>query len=146
MNINDFREFLESFCLPEDKINEFISNKSLFIKNNNIFLSNNKLEKNEVFNNGLIFINLQKLLPSSYLLKYIQKNTKPIKLKSEKQSLNFTYSKSLSLDSIEKNQRLVGDRYYIVEYKETILGYAKFIETQKHSVINIMNIGEYLKE
>ncbi|MDA3855200.1 MAG: hypothetical protein PF569_02990 [Candidatus Woesearchaeota archaeon] len=146
MDIRELREFLEKFCLPEDKIDEFTSNKSLIVKNSNIFLTNKKLNKDEVFTNGLIFVNLQKLLPSSYLLKYIHQNTKPIKIKSEKQSLNFTYAKSLSLDSVNCNQRLVENQYYIVEYQETILGYAKFIQDQKHAIINIMNIGEYLKE
>lgn len=146
MNIEEFKGFLEKFCLPEDKIKEFMLNKSLVAKNSNIFLIDKKLEKNEVFRDGLVFINLQKLLPSSYLLRYIHENTKPIKIKSEKQSLNFTYAKSLSLDSVNCNQRLLEDRYYIVEYQETLLGYAKFIQDQKHPVINIMNIGEYLKE
>jgi hypothetical protein len=132
MNIQELKEFLNNFCLPEDKIEQFISNKSIVSKNNNIFLTNKKFEKNEIFDEGLIYIKLRTLLASKYLLRFIKDNSEgAVTIKNEKQALNYTYGKSLSFDSIEKNHPLIKNKYYIVEYNDNILGYAQIDKTKK---------------
>jgi len=146
MDIPELKGFLSNFCLPEDKIDEFILNKSIVTKNDNIFLTNKDFTKREVFNDGLIFIKLKILLPSKYILSFIHKNTKPIIIKSQKQALNYTYGKSLSLDSVNKNQQLQDGKYYILESNKIALGYVQYKKTERFPIFNLMNIGEYLKE
>ncbi|MCA9459840.1 MAG: hypothetical protein KC550_04805, partial [Nanoarchaeota archaeon] len=101
MNIIELKEFLEQFQVKELKINEFLQNKKIIEINNNFFLIKNddKLNKNQVFQDTLIYIQLKDMLPSKYLLEFINKNSNSkVELKGEKQAINFTYGKNLSLE------------------------------------------------
>lgn len=145
MNKQDIIQFLEKFELDNQTIDKFLENKQIIEKNKNIFLTDKPFDKNQVLDNGIIFIQLNKFLPTTYLLKFISENTPTIQVKSQKQAMNYTYGKNLSFDSTIKTT-LVNSRCYIVKFEDMILGYAKIDKTQKHPIINEMNIGEYLKE
>lgn len=146
MNKEELIQFLSNFEINENTIADSLNNKQIHTINQNVFISDNKFEKNQIFGDILLFIKLKKLLPSKYLLKFIQTHTKTINIKSEKRALDFTYGKNLSFDSIIKEQILINQKYYIISYKDNILGYAQIDKKQKAPIINIMNIGEYLKE
>ena len=151
MNLNELKQFLEKFNINKEIIEEYLNNKKIININNNLFLINkeDEFKKNQVFSDNLIFIQLNQLLPSKYLLKFISKNSKnKIEVKSEKQALEFTYSKSLSLQSIINKYQLKfkENQYYLIEYNN-ILGYFQYNPKNKtHPLKNIMNIGEYLHE
>ncbi len=151
MEINELREFLTKFKLDLNSIENYLNNKKIITINKNIFLSENKFENNEVYKDELLFINLNdKLLPSKFLLEFIRNNTKNIiEIKNEKQTIEFTYSKSLGFSSIINKFQLKfnEDEYYLALYQNNIIGYFKYNpETKKFPLINLMNIGEYLHE
>lgn len=150
-NLIDLKTFLLEFNIEEIIVDEFLKNKEIIKINNNTFLvkaENLPLPKNQVYTDNLLFIQLEKYLPSRFLLEFISNNSKSLQIKNEKQSLNYTYGKSLKLESLQKdihNTRIEENRLYIVKFNEDILGYCKFNQSKKE-ICNIMNIGEYLKE
>lgn len=152
MNLSEFLEFLKKFDISEDKINNYIKDKKLFEVNSNIFLSEEKFEANEVYNDTLIFIKLKNgLMPSMFLLEFIKNNSKnSLKLKSDKHKVNFTYGKSLSVDSVSKkiNLKLTENKnYLLLSQDDIILGIVEYnLKDRKFPLQNIFNIGEYLKE
>ena len=147
MDVKELIDFLLKFDVEQEKIDDFIKDKNIIEKNKHVFLTVDEFDKNQVFGDGLIFINLNGFLPSSYLLEFIRVNSKTIIVKNEKQSLNFSYFKSLAISTIEQ-MRLLQNRYYIVEFAGVALGYADFDKKniKKLPIRNLMNIGEYLKE
>lgn len=148
MKLKELKEFLLKFDIAESKIEEFIENKQIIEVEGNLYLTSEKFKKNQYSGNGLIFIQLKSLLPSKYLIKFILKNTENIaEIKSEKQAMNFTYSKNLSFESIASNTRFIKGKYYLIKYKNQVLGYVeKDISDKKHPLKNNFNIGNYLKE
>ena len=149
MDIKKFKQFLGNFTLSQEDIITYLKNKKIIEKNNNLFLVDEQdaFKSNQVFQNNLIFIKLQnKLLPSMYLLEYLKTHTKPIRLKSDKQALNFTYGKSLHIDSIIRRRDFVEKKHYVLTSNDEILGVVELDQTQRFACQNIMNIGEYLRE
>jgi len=152
MNLSELNKFLNKFDIKEDKIEVYTNNKKLFEVNSNIFLSEKEFEKNQVFGDTLLFINLKNgLMPTTYLLNFIKENSKNIlKLKSDKHKIDFTYGKSLSLDSITKSNNLKlieNKKYLILSTNEIILGIVEYNQKDKKNPLeNKFNIGEYLKE
>lgn len=152
MNLLEFQNYLKKFDISEDKINNYIKDKKLFEINSNLFLSEEKFEANEVYNDTLVFISLKNgLMPSTYLLQFILENSKnSLKLKSDKHKINFTYGKSLSVDSVNKKSNLKlteNKNYLLLSEDETILGIVEYnLKDRKFPLQNIFNIGEYLKE
>ncbi len=148
MDISDLRLFLEKFGLDSKKIDDFIGSKKLFVVNRNVFLSKKSFEKNQVFGEGLVFIKLNKLLPSTFLLNFILETEGNFcELKSEKQALNFTFGKSLSFDSVKEGVRFSRGSYYLVVFEKKFLGYVELNKNDKKFPLkNLMNVGEYLKE
>ena len=152
MNLSELNKFLNKFDIKEDKIEVYTNNKKLFEVNSNIFLSEKEFEKNQVFGDTLLFINLKNgLMPTTYLLNFIKENSKNIlKLKSDKHKVDFTYGKSLSLDSITKSNNLKlieNKKYLILSTNEIILGIVEYNQKDKKNPLeNKFNIGEYLKE
>lgn len=172
MNISEFKEFLIKFDIKEHKINEYTNNKKLFEINSNFFLSEKEFNNNQIFGDTLLFIKLQNgIFPSTYLINFIKENSKNIlRLKSDKHKLNFTYGKSLSLDSVSKssNLKLTENKYYLILCEDNdnfeklqnsqnnslknlknyiILGYVEYnTNDKKFPLENKFNIGEYLKE
>ncbi len=152
MNLLEFQNYLKKFDISEDKINNYIKDKKLFEINSNLFLSEEKFEANEVFGDTLVFISLKNgLMPSTYLLNFILENSKNIlKLKSDKHKINFTYGKSLSVDSVNKKSNLKlteNKNYLLLSEDEAILGIVEYnLKDRKFPLQNIFNIGEYLKE
>lgn len=142
MNIIELRKFLENFGIPNEKIDLFLAKNRLVIKNGNIFLAKENLKPNQIYADTLLFIKLKKLLPSTYLLNFIKTHTTPINVKSPKSALNYTYGKDLGFDGINTTPLIIG-KYYIIEHERNILGYSQFT---KNKILNLMNIGDYLKE
>jgi len=151
MEIKDLIIFLKKFEIKEEKIKSFIGEKLIIEKNSHFFLTN---QKDKIIKTDLLlFINLKFLLPSKFLLNFIFKNSENIvEVKSEKQAMNFTYGKDLSIDSIIKVQgkHFKVGIYYLLIYKNLILGYFEYLgnnqKNKKHPLFNLMNIGRYLKE
>lgn len=150
MNIEKIKEFLIKFNINKDIILKFLENKKIENKNNNIFLIENEFKTNQIYKEELIFIKLNLILPSKYLLKFISENTKNIiEAKSEKQAIEFTYGKSLSFQSIINKYQLKfkEEELYLITYQKSIIGYFKYDPKNKtHPIKNLMNIGEYLHE
>lgn len=152
MNISEFKGYLEKFDLKDNKIEEYIKNKKLFEINSNIFLSEKEFEVNQIYGDTLLFINLKNgTFPSTFLLEFIRNNSKNIlKLKSDKHKVNFTYGKSLSLDSVSKSSNLKyseNKSYLLLSEDDIILGIVEYnLKDKKIPLQNIFNIGEYLKE
>lgn len=95
--------FLENFEIEKQKIDIFFQNKKIVKKNNNIYLidANHNLQKNQIFSSNILFINLKSnYLPSKFILDFISQNSNVIKIKNEKQAINFTFGKNLHTDSI----------------------------------------------
>lgn len=137
-NTNQLKSFLNEFNICEKSINEFLGNKKIVEKNENIYLvpKKYKFDKNEIANKYLIFLKLKKQVPSMYLLNFIKENSKNVNIKNYKKALNYTYGKDIILTKS-------GSGYVLVTNENLILGIGKF---DKFKLINIFNIGEYLKE
>lgn len=148
MELQELRDFLLKFEIVESKIDEFIGDKQIIEVEDNLYLTSERFEKNQYSTDGLIFIQLKSFLPSKYLIEFIYKNTKNIaEIKSEKQAMNFTYSKNLSFESIGSETRFIKGKYYLITYKNQVLGYVeKDKADKKHPLQNNFDIGEYLKE
>jgi len=152
MNLDQLIKFLIKFNVERKIIEEFLKDKQIIQINKNYFLinKNTKIKTDQVYTDKLIFIQLNNLLPSKFLLNIIKKNTKNIiEVKSEKQALEYTYSKSLSFASIKNKYQLKfkEEEYYLIEYENQILGYFQYNPNHKtHPIKNIFNIGEYLHE
>lgn len=150
MNKQKLIIFLEKFEIKEEIIEEFLKDKQIIEINKNIFLTKNNFKENQVLGNNLLFIQLNNLLPSKYLLNFIFHNSKnQVQLRGEKQALNFTYTKPLSFDSIRNvNQlRFEKDKYYLVVFENSVIGYFEYeVRDKKHPLRNVFNIGEYLHE
>lgn len=151
MNLSEFQNYLKKFDISEDKINNYVKDKKLFEVNSNLFLSEDKFENNQIYGDTLLFINLANgLFLSTYLLNFIKENSKNIlRLKSDKHKVNFTYGKSLSLDSVSKssNLKLTENKHYLILCDDVILGIVEYnTKDKKFPLENKFNIGEYLKE
>jgi len=152
MNISELKQFLNKFDIKDDKIEEYVKDKKLFEINENIFLSEKEFDKNQIYGDTLLFINLKNgTFPATFLLEFIRNNSKNIlKLKSDKHKVNFTYGKSLSLDSVTKSNNLkyFENKYYLLLSEDDItLGFVEYnLKDKKFPLENKFNIGEYLKE
>lgn len=148
MKLQEVNNFLKKFNIEEQKIREYTKDKEIVKINENIFLTKKKLDKNQIYTDGLIFIKLKKLLPSKFLLEFIKNNSEnQVNVKGEKQALNFSYGKDLSLDSIKSKMKFNSNQFYLATYENEELGYFQFNKTNKqHPIKVIMNIGEYLHE
>jgi len=151
MNKIELINFLENFEIEKSKINEFLRGKKVMGNDGNFFLveNNENFKKNQMQMGILIFIKLVKFLPSKILLKFIKNNTQNIiEIKNEKQSLNFTYSKKILIESTTKPKGKFNlNKSYIVMYKNNILGYANFVNKSGNFYFdNQVNLGHYLKE
>jgi hypothetical protein len=143
MNIEELKKYLENFMIKEEIIDEFLEDKKIIERNMNLYLSRSDFEKNEVFQDSLIFIKLEKLLPSEYLLSFIKNNSKVLNVKNIKRASDFTYGKNLKQESFSNANNLIVDKFYIVSFDEKIIGIGNFFNKQLN---NIMNVGEFLKE
>ena len=142
MNKRDVIDFLEQFNIEEDKINKFFKDKYVITINNNTFLTKKNFQKNQVYGDTLLFIQLKKHIPSKFLLDFIKKHTNLVEITTDKQALNFTYGKNIKIQSV-KYRNFKENQLYIVTYQDEILGFARF---ENKEFINLMNIGEYLQE
>lgn len=147
-NLSEFVAFLEKFNLPESEIKKFVEGKKLFsTMQGNIFLNSIRQQGQNVYSEGLIFVQLKRLLPSKFLLKFLFQNSKNIvEIKTEKQALNFVYGKHLDIGSITFNGTFVPKKFYLVQFEGNVLGYINYDSNEKYQLRNEMNIGEYLKE
>ena len=145
MRADELRDFLKNFELSNAKIADFFKGKKMAKRDNNIFLVESDLEENVKFKDTLLFIKLQKFLPSTYLLNYLKDNTKDIlEIKTERSALSFTYGRPLKFVEVNANFKLQGGKkYYIVTYNNRPLGY---VNLDKNKLWNRMNIGDYLRE
>jgi hypothetical protein len=145
MNLDKLKLFLEKFDIKKEDITKIISNKKIIVKENgNVLLTNENLKNNETQVDEIIFIKLNKLLPTKYLLKTISLNSKNIvDIKNDRKGLDFTYGKDLMIDMIKTKIKLENNKYYVTKFDNKILGYSEF---KNNKLKNIMNIGEYLKE
>ena len=160
MNLNNLWEFLEKFDIKKVIIDEYLENKRIVEVNNNIFLinKNSNFDKTQIYDNGLIFIQLKLLLPSTFLLNFIKLNSPNIiNVKSKKTVLAFTYSKSLNFEQVKVSNRVSPGKFYLTIFEDKVLGYVSLDEkmyanaknmsnSRYFPLINKMNIGEYLKE
>lgn len=147
MNLQKLKQFLLDFNLNEEIVEDFLKNKQIKEINKNYFLinKNTNLQKNQIFEETLIFIQLNEFLPSKYLLSFIKENQGLfVEIRNEKQAINFTYSKTLKFASIIKKKGSFENKYLAI-YDNEILGYGEFSQNKKEFK-NLMNIGEYLKE
>ena len=147
MQKKDIWEFLDKFNIKKEIIDQFLDKKIIVDKNNNIFLTKNQFKKNQVYSDTLLFISLQKLTPSRYLLEYIKDNTNNIiKISSDKQIRRILYGEDLSIDAVDKKQNFIKEKYYIVINNEKPLGVVENIGIGKFPFKNIYNLGDYLHE
>lgn len=129
-------KYLEKFNLNKDLI------KNTFEKNKNVFASEKKFEKNQVYADTIIFVNLKDTLPSRFFLEIICQNTSnKIILNSRKQAIDFTFGKDFPANKFKQN--FEEDKYYLVLFEDMILG---FVEKKGNLLRNVFNIGKYLKE
>lgn len=146
--LNDLKIFLEKFNISDQTTKEYLENKELITLNKNIYLQpkDQPIQKNEIANDNLIYIQLKSLSPSTQLLNFIKQNTKNVlKIKSEKRALDFTYGKDLFQDLVTKHPKAEFklETYFIVTYDNEILGY---VEVAEKKLNNEFHIGDYLKE
>lgn len=135
MNNKELNLFFEKFNLR----NNF---RDLKLVNNNLF-NLSKITKNQVYGDDLLFLKLNKLVPSIKLLTYISENSKnKVEIINRKKAIDFTYGKNLSLDSIVKF-KLEKNKYYLIFYQKKIIGVVEF---NGFELKNIFNLGDYLKE
>lgn len=147
MQKEEIINFLTKFEIENKKLEKFFENKKIILKNKNIFLDSQKFLKNQVYCSNILYIFLQKQIPSKYFLSFIAKNSTKLELKNKKQALNFTYSKDIKINSLKlKNENELKDKkYYILEYNKQILGFVEY--NKKNKILkNRFNIGEYLYE
>ena len=141
MDINEFYMFLKKFGILKQEIDRLTQNKDLFEIHNNVFLTNESFKNLEVYKDMLLFIKLNELLPSKFLLNWISNNSQNLEVKSEKKAIEFTYSKNLNVQDLSLPS--TDQEYFIVKFKDDVLGYVSFDGTKFK---NEMNIGKYLKE
>ena len=160
MNINELRVFLEKFDIKKEIIDDYLINKKIININKNLFLidKNSHSDKSRVYADGLIFIKLKLLLPSTFLLNFIKENSPNlINLKSKKTLLNFTYSKSLNFEQVKVSKKVLPNKFHLILFENDALGYIELDEKMYSNAKNMsnsryfplknkMNIGEYLKE
>lgn len=136
-------ELLKTYVLKFDLNQNQFQNKILE-KNKNLFFAQS-FSKNQIYSDQLIFIFLKnRLLPSTFLLNLIEKNTKNIiLLNSRKQAIDFTYGKDFNIHNLNLKITFEDGKYCLIIYNDMILGIA-----EKKGIIlkNTFNIGEYLKE
>jgi hypothetical protein len=148
MKKEDLISFLKSFGLDDNSIDKIIGDKKLMVKNSNVFLvdKNKSFDENQVFDSGMIFIQLKELLPTTYLLNMVADFGFFIDVRSEKHALNFTYSKDLKKNMVQFNCEIIDSMNYVVKYDENVLGYSRAELKVRGLFVNVMNVGEYLKE
>lgn len=143
MNISDLKDFLASFGLTPFYIDEFIKAKTLVERNGNYFLAITEFKEKQVSGDQLIFIQLSKLVPSTFLLSYIAKHADKVIVKDEQKALDITYGKNLPKSEIFSSKTFLNGKRYLLQHKDKVLGYGKLLG----SVFQIeFNIGEYLRE
>ena len=145
MNRNDIVYFLKNFDLKECDISEFLANKKVCENEFGVFIREVDFNQSEVYGDDMLFVKLSKTLPTTYFLEWISRKGNNLNIKSEKKALDFTYSKNLSKDLVKFDCDLVDGRYYVIMYDGSVLGYARF-DLRKKLLINLMNVGEYLRE
>lgn len=147
MNLDTIRTFISSFTVDEEEVNSFLENKKLFVKFNHIFLVEKGFSGKKVSDNQLLYIQLEKLLPSKYFL--LELNTlvsRSLFLKSRDVSLKFLYGKDLPAH-LDYGVKLEEGKRYLVDYQGEILGYVRCItENGNLRLVNEFHIGEYLRE
>lgn len=148
MNTESLTKFLEKFDINQEDINNILQNKEIKKIKSNYFLvdKDQKLEENQVFTDTLIYIQLQKLLPSKYLLEIIFNLTKnKCELTNQKQVDRFLFFKDLTIQAT-KTRNLKENKYHIVTFENQTLGICEFKKSDKYPIFNIFNLGEYLRE
>ena len=150
MDKTSFRKFLEKFDINQENLDKILDNKEIKkIKSNYFLIDKDKvsiLNENQVFTDTLIYIQLQKLLPSKYLLKLIFENTSnKCELTNQKQVDNFLFFKDLTVKAT-KTRNLKNGKYHIVVFENEILGICEFKKEDKYPIFNVFNLGEYLRE
>lgn len=115
MNINDFSEFLAKFDIPEKIIKEFTSAKVLVQLRSNVYLTDKDFEPREIHKDIIMFIRLQRLVPTSYLLNFIARHSPNTVDVNDKQAVDFTYGRDLSFQAMRNNKnRLLDNKYYLL--------------------------------
>ncbi len=143
MDLNYLRDYLISFNLSSEIIDSFLDNKKIFLKFNQIYLVDKGFSGKKVFDSNLIFIQLEKLLPSKFLLDFILKNTpNKVNLRSREVVLKLVYGKTLPR-GIDYGVNFENDKRYILDYYSECISVHKI---ENDNFINEFNIGEYLKE
>ena len=142
MDLNHFRNFLKSFNIKDEIINEYLNGKKIFEKYKDIYLVEKGFNGKKVFDSSLIFLDLKEQVPSKYLLDFIKKNSYSLRLNSRAVALKFLYSKNLDLNvnwSVKFNENC----RYLVEFEGESIGYIKF---ENNNLINEFNLFKYLQE
>ena len=147
MNLDTIRTFISSFTVDEEEVNLFLENKKLFVKFNHIFLVEKGFSGKKVSDNQLLYIQLEKLLPSKYFLLELKELVlRSLFLKSRDVSLKFLYGKDLPAH-LDYGVKLEEGKRYLVDYQGEILGYVQCIsENGNLRLVNEFHVGEYLRE
>lgn len=148
MQKKEIVEFLEKFNIKKEKIEQFLDKKIVVINNNgDIFLTKNQFKKNQVYAENILFISLQKLTPSRYLLENIKENTtNTISISTQKQIQRILYGEDLSIDAVDKKQNFIKGQYYLIINNNKPIGIVEYLEKGKFPFKNIYNLGDYLHE
>lgn len=147
MNLDNVRNFLLSFTVDEQQVDYFLQDKKLFVKFNHIFLVERGFSGKKVSDNQLLYIQLEKLLPSKYFLSQIKELVpRVLFLRSRDLSLKFLYGKNLPT-SLDYGVTLEVGKNYLVDFQGEILGYVGCVaENGDVRLVNEFHIGEYLRE
>lgn len=147
MNLDNVRNFLLSFTVDEQQVDYFLQDKKLFVKFNHIFLVERGFSGKKVSDNQLLYIQLEKLLPSKYFLSHIKELVpRVLFLRSRDLSLKFLYGKNLPT-SLDYGVTLEVGKNYLVDFQGEILGYVGCVaENGDVRLVNEFHIGEYLRE
>ena len=147
MDLDTVKTFISSFAVDEEEVTSFLENKKLFVKFNHIFLVEKGFSGKKVSDNQLLYIQLERLLPSKYfLLELKDLVSRSLFLKSRDVSLKFLYGKDLPAH-LDYGVKLEEGKRYLVDFQGEILGYVQCIsENGNLRLVNEFHIGKYLKE
>ena len=147
MDLDTLKKFLMGFGIKKDLIDEYLKDKKLFLKFNHLYLVDKGFPGKKVFDDQLLYVALQKNVPSKYFLLSLKKLVdRSLFLKSRDVSLKFLYGKNLS-SALDYGVTLKENQRYLVDYQGEILGYVMFKKERGEFILqNDFHIGDYLRE
>ncbi len=148
MDKKDLIRFFDLFGIEKEKIDFFLQGKFLVEKNGHIFLREEDLDDDVVYEDNLLFITLQKTLPSRFLLEQVRELGGACAfVKSEQAALMFTYGKDVFEQHLESGDLLSLEKHYLLLFEDSLLGYGQIRKENGTLLFRpLMNIGEYLRE